>query len=108
MQFAGQDAYGLVVTATASTLRARIYALLRYTDPTPAARQWRAVNLLVLGIGLVAVILLSVDELDARLRSLLRTVIWSVTFIPNDSIIVWPSGLCPIVATAKPSSLTFP
>jgi len=81
LQFAGQDAYGPVVTATASTPRARIYALLRYTDPTPAARQWRAVNLTVLGIGLFAVILLSVDELDAQLRSLLRTVIWTVTFI---------------------------
>jgi len=81
LQFAGQDAYGPVVTATASTLRARIYALLRYTDPTPAARQWRAVNLTVLGIGLMAVILLSVDELDAQLRSLLRSVIWTVTFI---------------------------
>ena len=66
LQFAGQDAYGRSVTATAPTLRARLYALLRYSDPTPGARQVRVAHLIVLGIGLFAVILLSVDELDGR------------------------------------------
>jgi voltage-gated potassium channel len=69
------------VTATAPTLRARIYALLRYTDPTPAARQVRTVELVVLAVGLLAVILLSIDELDRDLRRALRIVIWTVTFI---------------------------
>jgi voltage-gated potassium channel len=69
------------VTATAPTLRARIYALLRYSDPTPAARQWRVANLLVLGIGLFAVILLSIDQMDEQMRSILRAIIWSVTAI---------------------------
>ena len=73
--------YGRSVTATAPTLRARIYALLRYSDPTPAARQVRVVHLIVLGIGLFAVILLSVDELDGQVRQVLRTIIWTVTFI---------------------------
>ena len=81
MQFAGQDAYGRSVTATAPTLRARIYALLRYSDPTPAARQVRVVHLIVLGIGLFAVILLSVDELEGQVRQTLRVIIWTVTFI---------------------------
>ncbi len=81
MQFAGQKAYGWPVTATASTLRARIFALLRYADPTPAARQWRLVNLVVLGIGLLAVITLSVDQLDEELRRVLRATIWTVTSV---------------------------
>ena len=62
-------------------MRARIYALLRYTDPTPAARQWRAANLSVLGIGLFAVILLSVDQLDRDVQRILRMVIWTVTIV---------------------------
>lgn len=81
MQFARQDAYGRIVTATAPTFRARLYALLRYSDPTPGARQVRVAHLIVLGIGLFAVILLSVDELDEQIRHVLRIIIWTVTFI---------------------------
>jgi voltage-gated potassium channel len=81
LQFAGQDAYGRSVTATAPTLRARLYALLRYSDPTPGARQVRMAHLIVLGIGLLAVIVLSVDELAGQIRHILRVIIWSVTFI---------------------------
>ncbi len=69
------------MTATAPTFRARLYALLRYSDPTPGARQVRVAHLIVLGIGLLAVILLSIDELDGQIRHGLRTVIWTVTFI---------------------------
>src|ERR1044072_1596674 len=81
LQFAGQDAYGRSVTATAPTLRATLYALLRYSDPTPGARQVRVVHLMVLGIGVFAVILLSIDELDGQVRQGLRIIIWTVTFI---------------------------
>jgi len=81
LQFAGQDAYGRNVTATAPTLRAKLYALLRYSDPTPGARQVRIAHLIVLGIGLFAVILLSVDEMEGRIREVLRIIIWTVTFI---------------------------
>jgi voltage-gated potassium channel len=35
----------------------------------------------VLGVGLLAVILLSIDELDLELRHVLRAVVWVVTFI---------------------------
>ncbi|HZB52783.1 MAG TPA: cyclic nucleotide-gated ion channel [Reyranella sp.] len=69
------------MTTTAPTPRARIYALLRYSDPTPAARQVRVVHLIVLAIGLFAVILLSVDELEGQVRQILRVIIWTVTFI---------------------------
>ena len=62
-------------------MRARFYALLRYSDPTPAARQWRVANLIVLGIGLMAVILLSIDQLDEQVRRILRIVIWCVTVV---------------------------
>ena len=73
--------YGRSVTTTAPTLRARIYALLRYSDPTPAARQVRVVHLIILAVGLIAVILLSVDELEGQVRQILRVIIWTVTFI---------------------------
>ncbi|CAN5880309.1 cyclic nucleotide-gated ion channel [soil metagenome] len=69
------------VTATDSTLRARVYRLLLYTDPTPAARQLRMANLIVLGVGLLAVILLSVDQLSADVRHPLRAVISIVTVV---------------------------
>jgi voltage-gated potassium channel len=62
----------------APTWRARIYGLLRYTDPSPAARRWRALHLTVLGIGLLAVILLSIDELPREIKHWLRVVIWAV------------------------------
>lgn len=81
MQFVCHSAYGLAVTATGSTSRARTYALLHYSDPTPAARQWRLVNLVVLGIGLLSVVLLSIDELDEAWQSTLRLVIWAVSAV---------------------------
>src|SRR5437667_406226 len=66
LQVAGHAAYGRPVTDRAQTLRARIYTALRYTDPSPAGRRWRAVHLTVLSIGLLAVILLSIDELPSQ------------------------------------------
>ena len=48
-----------IVTATALKWRVRIYALLRYSDPTPAARQVRMAELVVLGLGLLAVVSLA-------------------------------------------------
>src|SRR5262249_1184816 len=71
---------GAFATATAPSSRARIYALLRYSDPTPAAPQGRVVSLLVLGSGLLAGIVASIDELEHGRRRLLRVTIWTVTF----------------------------
>src|SRR5207342_357928 len=65
----------------APTLRARVYNLLRYTEPSPGARRWRATHLTVLGIGLLAVVLLSIDELPRNIKHWLRVVIWSVTIV---------------------------
>jgi voltage-gated potassium channel len=81
LQFAGHAAYGRLVTDMAPTLSARIYGLLRYTDPSPAARRWRALHLTILGIGLLAVILLSIDELPREIKHWLRIVIWAVTVV---------------------------
>ncbi len=81
MQFAGQDAYGRSVTAPASSLRARVHALLHFTDPSDAGRRWRALHLIVLGIGLFAVILLSIEDLPLGMRNALRYTIWAVAVL---------------------------
>jgi voltage-gated potassium channel len=69
------------VTAAAPTPRARIYALLRYEDPTLAARQWRLLHLVALAVGLVSVILLSVDALADEIGVFLRVIIWTVSIV---------------------------
>ena len=69
------------MTAILPTARARAYALLHYTDPTPAARKLRVAHVVVLGIGMLAVILLSIDQLDPGFRLALRETIWFVTLL---------------------------
>ena len=66
------------MTAQASSLRARIHALLNFTDPSDAGRRWRLLHLCVLAAGLFAVILLSIDELPPDTRNALRYAIWAV------------------------------
>jgi voltage-gated potassium channel len=78
LQFAGQRAYGRVVTVEPSSLRARTFAQLHFSDPSDVGRRWRQLHLCVLGIGLFAVILLSIDELPPDVRSTLRYAIWAV------------------------------
>ena len=80
MQFAGQPAYGRSVTVKEKTLWAQMFDLLRPNDPMSGARRWRKAHLVVLGIGLLAVILLSIDEMPASQRVFLRGAIWGVTF----------------------------
>ena len=72
MQFAGQPAYGRSVTVKEKTLRAQMFDLLRPNDPMSGARRWRKAHLVILGIGLLAVILLSIDEMPASQRVFLR------------------------------------
>ncbi len=67
------------VTATEKTLRAQVFDILRPSDPAPAARRWRKLHLAVLGIGLLAVILLLIDEMLSPHRAILRSAIWGVT-----------------------------
>ena len=62
LQFAGQHDYGPPVTAPEKPLRARVFDILRPNDPMPGSRRWRQVHLVILGIGLLAVTLLSIDE----------------------------------------------
>lgn len=80
MQFAGQPDYGPSVTVAEKTLRAQVFDILRPNDPTPGARRWRKAHLTVLGIGLLAVILLSIDDMLTPHRYVLRGAIWGVTF----------------------------
>ncbi|WP_230554089.1 cyclic nucleotide-gated ion channel [Reyranella aquatilis] len=79
MQFAGQPDYGPHVTAAEKTLRAQVFDLLRPNDPTPGSRRWRTAHLTILGIGLLAVILLSIDDMLTPHRFVLRGAIWGVT-----------------------------
>jgi len=81
LQFAGQGAYGRSVPDTSSTLRAHVHALLHFTDPTDAGRRWRVLHLVVLAIGIFAVITLSIDDLPADTRNVLRYIIWSVAVL---------------------------
>lgn len=78
LQFAGQRAYGRAVTAQASSLRGRIHAQLQFSDPSDVGRRWRWLHLCVLGVGLFAVILLSIDGLPSDMRDALRYTIWTV------------------------------
>lgn len=57
-----------------------MFDLLRPNDPMSGARRWRKAHLVVLGIGLLSVILLSIDEMPASQRVFLRGAIWGVTF----------------------------
>jgi len=81
LQFAGQGAYGRSVMAPASSLRARIHALLHFTEPSDAGRRWRALHLLVLGVGLSAVMLLSIEDLPLDARNGLRYAIGVVAVL---------------------------
>lgn len=55
--------------------------MLRYADPSLAGRRWRSFHLTALGVGLLAVILLSIDEFPEEIKHWLRVVIWVVTII---------------------------
>jgi voltage-gated potassium channel len=94
----------------AQTLRARIYTALRYTDPSPAGRRWRAIHLTVLVVGLLAVILLSIDELPGPTKHGLRLTIWWITiiFVAEYVVRLWvaPEGtrfdhLSPVMARVR-------
>ena len=93
------------MTATAPTLRARIFALFRPSNPTPAARRMRLVELAVLAVGLLAVIVLSVDQIEREARHLLRGIIWSVTliFLVEYLVRLWVAPELPFYEQESPS-----
>lgn len=69
------------MTAPPPGLRARIHALLNFADPSEAGRPWRLAHICLLVIGLLAVILLSVDGLPLDVRDGLRYTIWLVAVL---------------------------
>lgn len=60
---------------TGTTTRARVYAILRQTSFSPSGQRWRAFHLLVLGAGLLAVAVSSVDNLPLLLEHALTATI---------------------------------
>lgn len=61
--------------ATTSTLRSRIHAALNQTDGSSEGQRWRSLHLVVLGAGLLAVALSSVDGLPPFAQRLAAFVI---------------------------------
>lgn len=94
------------MTANEKTLRARMFDLLRPNDPQPGARRWRTAHLIVLGVGLLAVILLSIDELPASQRVFLRGTIWVVTlfFLVEYLTRLWVAPELPHMADLPPAA----
>ena len=70
-----------LVATSLNKLRPRIFAILRYSDSSPAGRRWQSFHLGALGIGLLAVIFLSIDQLPGYQRHGLRLVVWVITII---------------------------
>ena len=66
------------MAATISTARAQTYATLQQSDINPAGRHWRAFHLTVLGAGLLAVALSSLDHLPQFLEQILTIIVVSV------------------------------
>ncbi len=57
-----------------------MFDLLRPNNLQLGARRWRIAHLVLLGIGLLATILLSIEELPALRQLVLREALWIVTF----------------------------
>src|SRR5471032_736496 len=69
------------VAATASTLRSRAYATLRHSDNSAGARRWRSFHLFVLGSGLLAVAISSIDDLPDLANHLLVAGIFLAEYV---------------------------
>ncbi len=92
------------MTAASKTLRSQVFSVLRPSEPTPAARRWRAFHLIVLTVGLLAVILLSIDEFASGHRIYLRGAIWVVTifFLVEYLVRLWIAPEMPLYAEMRP------
>ena len=55
--------------------------MLRYSDNSTAGRRWQSIHLTTLGIGLLAVILLSIGALPHEIKHVMRLVIWLVSMV---------------------------
>ncbi|ODT32768.1 MAG: hypothetical protein ABS35_00845 [Kaistia sp. SCN 65-12] len=92
------------MTAASKTFRSQVFSVLRPAEPSPAARRWRAFHLTVLAVGLLAVILLSIDEFAAGHRIYLRSAIWIVTivFLVEYLVRLWIAPEMPLYAEMPP------
>ena len=61
--------------------RSRAYAILGQTDNSPGGRRWKTLHLAVLGAGLLAVTLSSIDELPPVYENTLTTIIVAAALI---------------------------
>jgi voltage-gated potassium channel len=97
LQFGSQAAYGRAVVATTSNLRARVYATLRHSDDSQSGRRWRAFHLFVLGSGLLAVAMSSVESLPDLVGRLLAFVIALVAavFLVEYALRLWSAPEAP-------------
>jgi voltage-gated potassium channel len=69
------------VAVTAPSTRARVHAILRYSDTSHASRRWRSIHLFVLGVGLLAIAISSTDGLPSWLTHLLTITVVGVATV---------------------------
>ncbi|WP_428664433.1 cyclic nucleotide-gated ion channel [Reyranella sp.] len=69
------------MASTAPSTRARVHALLRYSDTSHASRRWRSVHLFVVGVGLLAIAISSTDGLPNWLTDLLTIAVIGVAMV---------------------------
>lgn len=93
------------MTAASKKLRSQVFSVLRPSEPSPAARRWRTFHLIVLAVGLLAVILLSVDEFALGHRVYLRIAIWivTITFVVEYLVRIWVAPEMPLYADMSPT-----
>jgi voltage-gated potassium channel len=98
------------VAATATTTRSRAYAILRHSDDSPAGRRWRTIHLAVLGAGLLAVAISSIDHLPTGLYVGLTVVVVlaAAVFLLEYLVRLWSapenprySGTSPVTARLR-------
>ncbi|MBS0222933.1 MAG: ion transporter [Proteobacteria bacterium] len=78
-------------------MRARVHATLRHSDDSPGGRRWRAFHLFVLGAGLLAVAISSVENLPDFIDWLLAAIIALVAavFLVEYALRLWSAPESP-------------
>lgn len=80
--------------------RSRAYAILSQSDNSPGGRRWKTLHLGVVGAGLLAVTLSSIDELPPLLENMLTTIIVlaALIFLAEYFLRVWVAPEAPHLA----------